>query len=598
MKLYSARRRRDPTAAEPLYEKLDKQITALFEDFKVEAVKVLEQQSFFTPYQEASLEDRLYFHRERLRAAQRARVPLTEATPAYVINTNAIMQYLSQAAFVRVMVPGQGLIWKAIPEAYSRGQKFADAELKSKGFGIVLGAGPRDEKMIQALKDRSLADLKGITEETSTRIMRTITDGVINNANFGDISRDIVRQVDGVGIVRASAMVRTETMKAVNVGVRTRLKAMGAELLERIAADDELVCDQCREWAERDNGWGPGIYTFEQAAEVDQETHPNCRCTWGIFVPSSPTESLREALAEAGDSRWKKAWMAFGSSSPPDSGEGDLWATGQKLQYHDGDDWHQIYPAAGGLSVGVSPGGEGQGPKGDKGDPGEPGPAGLPGEEGEPGEVGPAGEPGLPGETGPQGIPGESGQPGTQGPPGEKGDQGDPGQAGGKGDPGEAGPKGDLGETGPKGDQGEPGSQGPPGLQGPPGADGAPGAPGSCRGRVGYFATSTLGHYSITGLGFRPTVIEFFVSKNDGLATWFCECHGFADDAGNQNVSAWTGNYSNTFRGDMKVDRCLYAFNAAGVIQVMATLVSMDADGFTLNFTNYNPAFTVRWKAQ
>lgn len=159
----------------------------------------------------------------------------------------------------------------------------------------------------------------------------------------------------------------------------------------------------------------------------------------------------------------------------------------------------------------------------------------------------------------------------TGGPPGEsiKGDKGDPGESikGDKGDPGES-------------------------IVGPPGP------PGPARGRVGHFATSTLGHYSVTGVGFRPVVLEFFVSKNDGLSTWFCECHGFADNAGNQNASGWTGNYSNTFRGDMKVDRCLYAFNAAGALQVNATLVSMDADGFTLNFTNFNPAYTVRWKAQ
>ena len=55
-------------------------------------------------------------------------------------------------------------------------------------------------------------------------------------------------------------------------------------------------------------------------------------------------------------------------------------------------------------------------------------------------------------------------------------------------------------------------------------------------------------------------------------------------------------NYS--FRGDMKTDRCLYAFNASGAIQVQATLVSMDNDGFTLDFTVVNTAFSVRWKAQ
>lgn len=117
--------------------------------------------------------------------------------------------------------------------------------------------------------------------------------------------------------------------------------------------------------------------------------------------------------------------------------------------------------------------------------------------------------------------------------------------------------------------------------------------------KVGYFINPTsIGNYSVTGLGFKPKAIEFFISKNDGLRTWFCEGHGFADSFGNQNCSAWTGNYSNTFRGDMKTDKCLYAFNAAGLIQVEATLVSMNDDGFTLNFTVAgNTGFSIRYLA-
>jgi len=137
-------------------------------------------------------------------------------------------------------------------------------------------------------------------------------------------------------------------------------------------------------------------------------------------------------------------------------------------------------------------------------------------------------------------------------------------------------------------------------LQGQQGPKGDKGDAGPTHGRVGWFRNPiSVGNYSVIGLGFRPKVIEFFVSKNDGMNTWFCECHGFADDQGNQNVSGWTGNFSNRFLGDMKTDRCIYAFNATPVVQVQATLVSMDADGFTLNFTVAgNTAFSIRWKAQ
>ena len=169
---------------------------------------------------------------------------------------------------------------------------------------------------------------------------------------------------------------------------------------------------------------------------------------------------------------------------------------------------------------------------------------------------------------------------------------------------GSAGPTGPQGELGPAGEQG---LQGPPGIDGEPGQKGDKGDPGSSgpqglagptHGRAGYFVSPAVtGNFSVTGLGFKPKVVHLYGSKSDGLQTWFHSSQGFADDQGNQNVSSFCGNYSNTFRGDMKLDRCVYLFSAAGAVQVMATLVSMDNDGFTLNFTSVNTAFTIRWMA-
>lgn len=116
--------------------------------------------------------------------------------------------------------------------------------------------------------------------------------------------------------------------------------------------------------------------------------------------------------------------------------------------------------------------------------------------------------------------------------------------------------------------------------------------------KVGFFVCPAVtGNFSITGLGFKPKVIEFIGHKNDGMQTWFMQSNGFTDEFLNQNVSSFCGNYSNAFRGDAKQDRCIYLFNASGAIQVNATLVSMDADGFTLNFTNVNTLFGIRWSA-
>jgi len=127
---------------------------------------------------------------------------------------------------------------------------------------------------------------------------------------------------------------------------------------------------------------------------------------------------------------------------------------------------------------------------------------------------------------------------------------------------------------------------------------GPAGTNATVKAKVGYFASpSVTGNFSVTGLGFKPKVIEFFGCKNDGMQTWFFLSQGLVDDAGHQNVSTLAGNFSNLWLGDCKFDRCIYLINTARAIQVMATLVSMDVDGFTLNFTNVNPIFVIRWKA-
>jgi len=145
------------------------------------------------------------------------------------------------------------------------------------------------------------------------------------------------------------------------------------------------------------------------------------------------------------------------------------------------------------------------------------------------------------------------------------------------------------------------GPTGPIGPVGPIGPSGTPGVAGfnaTIHARVGFFASpNTTGNFSVTGVGFKPKVIEFIGCKNDGLQTWFFHSQGFADDAGNQNVSTLTGNFSNLWLGDCKFDRCIYLINTGRTIQVMGTLVSMDNDGFTLNFTYINPIFAIRWKA-
>lgn len=69
------------------------------------------------------------------------------------------------------------------------------------------------------------------------------------------------------------------------------------------------------------------------------------------------------------------------------------------------------------------------------------------------------------------------------------------------------------------------------------------------------------------------------------------------DQYGNQNSMTWAGVWSNIFKGDSRVDKVVYTINSSGNSTVTAEYVSMDDDGFTLNFLIVNPLYILRWLA-
>jgi SPP1 gp7 family putative phage head morphogenesis protein len=461
--------KRDPTAAEPLIRRYEKSLTRLFEDYKTEVSKILDRQSILQPITEKAA----------------SRYPANPPMPPrirFTVDTKAVQQHLDLAGLTQVEIPGELIINEETERAYRQGMEYGNRQLKSVGSGIALGQGPKDARMLQALKDRSLADLKGITSSTSTEIMRVITDGIVYDRQLKDITRDIVRSVDNVGITRATMMVRTETMKAVNTGVISRYESAGAEEVEFLAALDDKTCEECEEL----NG-----KTFPIGDAPEVPVHPNCRCSW-IPVVKIPTEealrqpapgkhlkeSIEEIIDEDGHVRYRDLWDV--ELDEPEPQEGDIPVYNFKRGV-----WVNKPPQlvmAGTPIGGVSGTGSSEkGPKGDKGDTGErgdPGEAGVKGEQGEPGSQGEQGTQGIKGDTGaqgPAGVKGDTGEPGQAGAKGDQGIQGVPGQPGEKG---EKGDKGDVGEPGIQGEQGIPGQQGNPGIQGTPGEKGEKGDSG------------------------------------------------------------------------------------------------------------------------
>jgi hypothetical protein len=105
--------------------------------------------------------------------------------------------------------------------------------------------------------------------------------------------------------------------------------------------------------------------------------------------------------------------------------------------------------------------------------------------------------------------------------------------------------------------------------------------------RVGNAANSSV---SYTGVGFKPSAIEFMVEGGG-----FAVCHGFATAVA-QRASA---NEAGVSQGTV-TDACVYITTAGATQWLKGSLTSMDADGFTIAWTHSGlgaTTFNVSYKA-
>lgn len=248
----------DPTQAKWITDECEDQLVELFEWAKKELEKLL-----------PSDEDK------------------THATPASKLpqilkKVNLVFQYVNDRG---AEVFGEKLedgTWTGeIPKAYQQGQVYAS---------IQLGAPYEVRKVAwEQIGNRIIegqSDFKKLTDDTAGEVRRIIADGIIQERKFGDITRDIVRKTETVGINRAVTIARTETMRAVNDGVVDRYKKNGVEYVKWLAAaGDRRTCTECSDLDGR---------TFEIDAAPPCPKHPNCRCTLIAVVRVKPGETVEK----------------------------------------------------------------------------------------------------------------------------------------------------------------------------------------------------------------------------------------------------------------------------------------------------------------
>ncbi len=237
----------DPTQAKWISDELEEQLTDLFEKAKKELEKILPTGD------------------EKFHAMPASKLP------QYFKRVDTTFQYVNeQGAEVFGERLADGTTVGEIPKAWQQGQVYAS---------IQLGAPYEVRKVAwEQIGNRIIegqSDLKKLTDENAGKVRQIIADGIIKERKFGDITRDIVREVDKVGINRAVMIARTETMRAVNDGVLDRYRKSDVQYVKWLAAGDDRTCTDCQDLDDK-------IFPIDELPPCPK--HPGCRCTWTPVV--------------------------------------------------------------------------------------------------------------------------------------------------------------------------------------------------------------------------------------------------------------------------------------------------------------------------
>ena len=177
--------------------------------------------------------------------------------------------FVDKLADKKLNKPAKRVAKRIVPKAYAQGELFAKTMVEGL-FNIVLGdvLGVREKVGELVLKNE--IEFKGFSTETSRRINRTISDGIIDGKPKYTIVNDLR---DGFEMTRnnATRIVRTETMRATNRGVKDKYRSAGIEVVKWMATiQPGRTCEECKAL----NG---KLFPIDKTPPIPK--HPRCRCT-------------------------------------------------------------------------------------------------------------------------------------------------------------------------------------------------------------------------------------------------------------------------------------------------------------------------------
>lgn len=277
-----SRLRADPSQTYSLRKRFEREVIVRFNKFKSKLVALVQKEDAFG----LTTNTRWKFRTDPAK--------VEEFRKWLAQNTDYILQGSTTEAIK------EGFWNQYLEEAYKKGQLSSFESVNKQKLGESMDfykgtkeqflrdsfAKPETKEKIQLLASRVFTDLKGVTDAMATAMTRTLVDGLSQGQNPFTIARQMVKDVDGIGINRARMIARTEVIRAHAEGQLDSLETMGIEevgiAVEFNDTKDGRVCPSC-------NALNGIVLTVKEAHGMIP-VHPNCRCA---FLPANVGESKK-----------------------------------------------------------------------------------------------------------------------------------------------------------------------------------------------------------------------------------------------------------------------------------------------------------------
>jgi SPP1 gp7 family putative phage head morphogenesis protein len=227
----------------------------------------------------------------------------------------AFQQWMSEQLDATLLSSSQEQQWRAYIEAGYRkgaGRAFDDGKAAARGQQTLdYYAGTRDEflrstfaqpvsvERVKLLAGRSYDDLENVTSDMSTRMSRSLVDGLIQGKSPHEIARDLSGDLD-LSRSRAETIARTEIVRAHAEGQLDSMQQLGVDevgvQVEWLATEDGNQCDECSDLE-------GSVLPIDEARGM-LPRHPNCRCCWIPAIGDLAANSVVGNAKDYGSGRW------------------------------------------------------------------------------------------------------------------------------------------------------------------------------------------------------------------------------------------------------------------------------------------------------